>query len=203
MRAPPGRLTAGLEKSVSLSALGRNTRPGTASSIVEDESVVGQAADFADRYREYLPRILNYVRLKVDGEDLAQDLTAEVFERALAKQHTLRKQDAFAGWLFAIARNVVAAHYRQRRPTVPLDVAGDRPAAGRQPDEAAAHQEELARLRAALATLSEREQEIIRLRFAAGLGNNEIAEIVGLRATHVAVIVYRALQKLRDLLQEE
>lgn len=188
---------------MSLSALGRNSRPGTASSIVEDEPVVGQAADFADRYRQYLPRILNYVRLKVDGEDLAQDLTAEVFERALARQHTLRHQEAFAGWLFAIARNVIAAHYRQRRPTLPLDAVGDHPASGRQPDEAAVHREELARLRAALATLSEREQEIIRLRFAGGLGNQEIAAVVGLRATHVAVIVYRALHKLRDLLEEE
>jgi len=63
--------------------------------------------------------------------------------------------------------------------------------------------EEVKRLRAVLDTLSEREQEIIQLKFAAGLGNQEIADIVDLRAGHVAVIVYRALRKLRARLEEE
>jgi len=158
---------------------------------------------YVELYREYLPRILNYVRLRVNGEDLAQDLTAAVFERAVAKQHTLRKREAFGAWLFRIARNVVAGYYRQRRPTVPLEWAGNRPAAGPSPPEAVMHREEVERLRAVLDTLSEREQEIIRLKFGAGLGNQEIAQIVDLRAGHVAVIVYRALRKLRARLEEE
>lgn len=159
-------------------------------------------APWPDRYREYLPRILNYIRLRVGGEDLAQDLTATVFERAVAKQHTLRKPEAFGAWLFRIARNVVAGHYRRRRPTVPLEWAGDQPAGSPSPPEVLMRQEELERLRAALDTLSEREQEIIHLRFGAGLGNKEIADVVHLRAGHVAVIVYRALRKLRTRLGE-
>ena len=158
---------------------------------------------WAERYREYLPRILNYIRLRVSGEDLAQDLTAAVFERAVAKQHTLRKPEAFGAWLFRIARNVVAGYYRQRRPTVPLEWVGDRPATNPSPSEAVMHREEVARLRAVLDTLSGREQDIIRLKFGAGLGNQEIAEIVRLRAGHVAVIVYRALRKMRARLEEE
>jgi RNA polymerase sigma factor (sigma-70 family) len=163
---------------------------------------VSQAADYTDLYREYLPRILNYVRLRVDGEDLAQDLTAAVFERAVAKQHTLRKREAFGGWLFRIARNVVAGYYRARRPTIPLDDAVDRPAFGETPPEALMRQEELARLRAALTGLSEREQEIIRLKFGGGLGNGEIGSVMRLRAGHVAVILYRALRKLRVQLED-
>lgn len=160
-------------------------------------------SDLVERYHEYLPRILNYIRLRVGGEDLAQDLTAAVFERAVAKQHTLRKPEAFGAWLFRIARNVVAGYYRQRRPTVPLEWAGDRPAAAPSPPEAVMHREEVERLLEAVEALPERDQEIIRLRFGAGLGNKEIAEVVGLRAGHVAVIVYRALRKLRARLEEE
>jgi RNA polymerase sigma-70 factor, ECF subfamily len=167
------------------------------------ETRQGEQESYVELYREYLPRILNYVRLRVSGEDLAQDLTAAVFERAVAKQHTLRKREAFGAWLFRIARNVVAGYYRQRRPTVPLEWAGDRPAAGPSPPEAVMRREEVERLRAVLGTLSEREQEIIQLKFGAGLGNQEIADIVDLRAGHVAVIVYRALRKLRARLEEE
>ncbi|MCL7452446.1 MAG: sigma-70 family RNA polymerase sigma factor [Anaerolineae bacterium] len=164
---------------------------------------MGQADDYTDLYREYLPRILNFVRLRVDGEDLAQDLAAAVFERAVAKQHTLRDPAAFGAWLFRIARNVVAGYYRKRRLTVPLDHASAHPVANPSPPEAVMHQEELRQVREALAQLSEREQEIIQLKFGGGLGNQEIAEVMGLRAGHVAVILYRALRKLRADLEKE
>jgi RNA polymerase sigma-70 factor (ECF subfamily) len=154
-------------------------------------------------YRQYLPRILNYIRLRVDGEDLAQDLTAETFERAVSRQHTLRRREAFGAWLFTIARNTVAGYYRRRRPTVSLEQTAERPDPGLSPPEAVIRHEELARLRTALATLSEREQEIIRLRFGAGLGNKETGHILRLRAGHVAVILYRALRKLRTRLETE
>ena len=58
-------------------------------------------------------------------------------------------------------------------------------------------------MRQALATLSEREQEIIRLRFAGGLGNQEIAKVLRLRAGHIAVLLYRALRKLRAQLEQD
>jgi RNA polymerase sigma-70 factor, ECF subfamily len=159
--------------------------------------------EIAELYGEYLPRILNYVRLRVDGEGLAEDLTAAVFERALSKQHTLRKREAFGAWLFRIAHNVVAGYYRQRRPTLPLEWVAHRAAEGQpSPEEAAIRGEEVRRLRAAIATLPEREQEIVRLKFGAGLGNQEIAQIMRLTPGHVAVLVFRALQKLRAELEE-
>ena len=68
---------------------------------------VGGVDETSDLYRQYLPRILNYIRLRVDGEDLAQDLTSAVFERAISRQHTLRKPEAFGAWLFRIAINEV------------------------------------------------------------------------------------------------
>jgi RNA polymerase sigma-70 factor (ECF subfamily) len=164
---------------------------------------VGQGDNYADLYRQYLPRIHNYVRLRVESEALAQDLTAAAFERAIARQHTLRNPDAFGAWLFRIARNVVAGHYRGHKPTVALEAAAGRPAPGRSPADEVLHQEELARMRAALATLSAREQEIIRLKFGGGLGNQEIGKVMRLRAGNVAVFLVRALRKMRARLEED
>jgi RNA polymerase sigma-70 factor (ECF subfamily) len=163
---------------------------------------VGQADDYVDLYRQYLPRILNYVRLRVNDEDLAQDLAAAVFERAVSRQHTLRRREAFGAWLFQIARNMIAGHYRRQRPTVALDLINEQPAADASPSDALVDREELARLQVALASLSEREQEIIRLKFGGGLGNKEIAQVLRLKAGHVAVILYRALRKLRARLEQ-
>jgi RNA polymerase sigma-70 factor (ECF subfamily) len=164
---------------------------------------VGRIDDISDLYRQYLPRILNYIRLRVDGEDLAQDLTAVVFERAISRQHTLRKPEAFGAWLFSIARTTVAGHYRQHRPTVPLDLVEGQPAPDLSPPEVLMRRQEYVRVRQALSALPEREQEIIRLKFGGGLGNQEIARVLRLRAGHVAVILYRALRKLRTRLEQE
>jgi RNA polymerase sigma-70 factor (ECF subfamily) len=170
---------------------------------MESGLLVGGVDETSDLYRQYLPRILNYIRLRVDGEDLAQDLTSAVFERAISRQHTLRKPEAFGAWLFRIARTTVAGYYRGRRPTVPLDLAEDREAPNLSPPEVLMQRQEYARVRQALSALSDREQEIVRLKFAGGLGNQEIARVLRLRAGHVAVILYRALRKLRARLEED
>ena len=70
--------------------------------------------DFAELYRDYLPRVLNYMRVRVGDEALAQDLAATTFERAFAKRGQLRNRDAFAAWLFRIARNELRQHFRRR-----------------------------------------------------------------------------------------
>ena len=160
------------------------------------------ADDFAQLYEEYLPRILNYMRLRVDDEALAEDLTALTFERALTARSNLRSQAAFGGWLFRIAHNTVAEYYRGRRQVVSLDrlaaVSADEVPAEQYVERA----EELATLQRALRTLPERDREVIALKFVGGLGNREIGRVMGLRAGHVAVLLYRALRKVRVELEK-
>jgi RNA polymerase sigma-70 factor (ECF subfamily) len=142
------------------------------------------------------------MRLRVDDEALAQDLTAATFEQALAHLDQLRSPEAFGGWLFRIARNQVAQYYRRRRAHVPLETVADQPDGALSVEAQMEHSEELTRLLAAIRTLSEREQEIIGLKFLGGLNNKQIGQAMGLRAGNVAVILYRALRRLRDLLGE-
>ena len=142
------------------------------------------------------------MRLRVDDEALAQDLTAATFEQALAHLDQLRSPEAFGGWLFRIARNELAGHYRRHRAHVPLEAVADQPDDALSVEAQAERNEELARMLAAVRTLPEREQEIIGLKFLGGLNNRQIGQAMGLRAGHVAVILYRALRRLRDLLEE-
>ena len=172
--------------------------------MVEQAVMLGD--DFAELYRQYLPRVLNYVRMRVGDEPLAQDLTAATFERAFAKRGQLRDQDAFTGWLFRIARNEVAQHYRRqggRGGQVDLAAAYSLPDDGPLPEEEALRRQELAVLLAAVQRLSAREQEIIRLRFVAGLTNRSIAQAMRLSESNVAVILYRAIRRLRATLSVE
>lgn len=158
---------------------------------------------FARQYSEYLPRVLNYMRLRTDDEALAQDLTAHTFERALTRLSTLHDEGAFAGWLFAIARSVIASHYRRHKPLLPLEHAEGEPDPGPSVEGQLVQRDELDAMRRALAVLSDREGEIIRLRFVAGLGNREIAQSMSLSEGNVAVILYRALRKVRAQMEQE
>jgi len=142
------------------------------------------------------------MRLRVDDEALAQDLTAATFEQALVHLDQLRSPKAFGGWLFRIARNELAGYYRRRRTHVPLEAVADRPDDAPPVEAQAERNEELSRLLAAVRTLPEREQEIVGLKFLAGLNNRQIGQAMGLRAGNVAVILYRAIRRLRDLLAE-
>ncbi len=158
-------------------------------------------ADFLARnYREYLPRVLHYIRLRVGDEDLAQDLTATVFERAVARIDSLRSEDAFPAWLFRIAHNTVVEYFRRNRPLMPLHPGLS--ASDPLPEARVLATSEVEALLRALAVLSEREQEIVRLRFVAELRNREVAVITGLTENHVAVILYRALRRLRQELEK-
>ena len=168
-----------------------------------DQAVADPQA-FLVLYDRYFPAVYNYVRYRCQDAATSDDLTAQIFERALTKLDNYKpRRGSFSAWLFAIARNTVAGYYRGRRPSVALEQVANQPAPEPSPPEAVMHREELARLLLALATLSDREQEIVRLKFGAGLSNMEIGKVMRLRAGHVAVILYRALRKLRPRLEEE
>jgi len=162
---------------------------------------------FADLYLEYLPRVLNYVRFRVGDEDVAQDLTGRVFERALAKRHTLRDEGAFGGWLFRIAHNTVVEHYRGTRPQVSLEAAGESgiafPSGAPSPEAEVLQYEEAQVLWGCIRRLPDRDREIISLKFMGGLRNQEIARITGLKPNHVGVLLFRALRKLRQMMEDE
>jgi len=143
------------------------------------------------------------MRLRVDDELLAQDLTAATFEQALAHLDQLRSPEAFGGWLFRIARNQVAQHYRRRRVHVSLEDVADHADDALSVEAQVERSEELSWMLAAIRTLTEREQEIIGLKFVGGLNNQQIGQAMGLRAGNVAVVLYRALRRLRDRLEGE
>jgi RNA polymerase sigma-70 factor (ECF subfamily) len=160
------------------------------------------SADWEHLYAEQLPRIYNYFRYRVGADD-AEDLTAMTFERAWVGRHRYRRDlGAFSTWLYAIARNVAIDHYRRRVPEAPLEAAAHVAAPGG-PEEDALRSSDAARLSALLLTLSERERELIALRYGAGLTNRAIARLSGLSESNVGTIMHRAVGQLRSRWPEE
>ena len=154
-------------------------------------------ADFEALYRAELPRVYNFFRYRVGDEALAEDLTSETFEKAWRNRQRYRRDlAAFSTWLFTIARRVAVDHYRRRRPTEPLEALTDLPHTETLEDLAQARAEG-DRLRVLLARLTDRERELVALKYGAGLTNRAIAGLTGLTESNVGVVLHRAVQRLR------
>lgn len=165
------------------------------------------AEAFAELYERYFARVYAYLRYRLDTAMDAEDATAAVFERALAKIGGFRSNEAaFATWLLRIARNLATDHYRRRgreERHLALEAASCAVASGPSNEEQVLAEERFQRLQTHLRTLSARNQEIIALKFGFGLTNRRIAELLGMNESTVGSALYTSLRRLRRLLLEE
>jgi RNA polymerase sigma-70 factor (ECF subfamily) len=154
-------------------------------------------------YDEYSVKIYNYIYHRIGDVHVAEDLTAEVFLKALeAVKASLGWKISLSGWLYRIAHNLVVDYFRRRprRETLPLD---DRVI--RAPDNSTPGLETIFtqhRLRAAVSRLTEDQQQVIILRFVEEMSNAEVAEILGKTEGAVKALQHRALVALRQILQK-
>jgi RNA polymerase sigma-70 factor (ECF subfamily) len=163
---------------------------------------------FEELYSTYLPKVYNYVCYRVGNASTAEDVTSEIFERALTRLHTYRSdRGAFSTWLFRIAHNLVANHLRarSRRPEIYSleSLPSMAVSSGVSPEQAAIEAEQLRQVQARMRQLPERQQEVMALKFGCGLGNQEIAKAMRLKPNHVGVLLHRAVRALRLALLEE
>lgn len=151
-------------------------------------------------YQSYVERIYAFVAARVEDRQDAEDIVAEVFLNAARGFHRLRDDGdpVLTAWLFTIARNGIATHFRRRRPP-PVSLDDMEEAAGTfSLDADAAQAEDAARLRRLIRDLPPRQQEIVTLRFFGGLRNLEIAALLKLDERTVAAHLSRGLKTLHD-----
>ena len=170
---------------------------------VEDERRLVEAAQrnpahFAALYERHVDRVYAYVLVRVRDRDAAEDLTADVFHRALAKLRTFEWRGApFGAWLIRIAANAVAD--RRRRPSRELqevDYADASPEGLRYVDPVDDF-EVRARLFRFVDELPDVQRTVIVERFAHERSLREVATLLGKTEGAIKQIQLRALRALR------
>lgn len=146
---------------------------------------------------QLIRRVYTYVACRIGDGPEAEDVTSDVFERALRYRDSYdRRRGEPIAWLIGIARHSISAAVLRREALEPSSV-----------EPASEDLEELAirrlSLRAALATLDERERELIALRYGADLTARQIAELLGERTNTIEVALHRVLARLRAELERE
>ena len=158
---------------------------------------------FEALYRRTFPRIYGYVATLLRDRAAAEEVTAQTFERAYRKRRSFRaSRGSEEAWLFGIARNAALDELRRRKRRAALHTETEDVNAVAIDEQA---EDALRRevVRAALTRLDPRERELVALKFAGGLSNDEIARVVGISATNVGTRLHRTLEKLRRECDED
>jgi len=162
----------------------------------------GESAAFGLLYDKHVAAIYRYVYYRVRDDAEAEDLTSDVFMRALKAMPRSEPRQAFLAWLYRIARNAVIDRARRGNRQVSYEDALEHPTPDQivVPDEQVLAHSDNETLRGALAKLTPLQQEVIVLRFLEGYSTEEIAKIVGKREGTVRGIQFRAIGTLRQLI---
>ena len=181
---------------------------GIAVASAKNKSDTGPGLDLAKLFQQYYPRIYNYLRYRVNSVEDAEDLISAIFEQAYAHRAQFDPtRGAFSTWLFRIAHNELVSYYRKNTSRsnwetgaeIPADLVASEPS----PEAQLVHREALVLMLRCLEHLSERDQEIISLKFAGRLRNNEISEIMDMPEKTVSVVLLRAVRRLRQKMERE
>ena len=158
-------------------------------------TVAGDARAFETIVQLYARRVFNYLHQMTRQAQDAEDLAQQTFIKAYANLHRFDTTRPFIGWLLTIARRTALNHFRAARQWVP--VSDEIPTAGPSPADQAERRDRVEDIWShARRVLSQREYEILWLRFAENLSVAETAGVAGLTQTHVKILVFRARRRL-------
>ncbi len=157
-------------------------------------------AAMAEIYDRYADKIFGFLLKRCGHKETAEDLASRVFIKFMEALPNIEWQGVTIGaYLYRSASNALIDHWRSAsvRMDRELDENFDSPMPEDDPSWHAELSLEKDKLLAAMKTLSPRDQQVLDLRYFAGLDPEEIGMLLGISANHVSVLCYRALGRLR------
>ena len=159
------------------------------------------AFDLEQIYTEYSPKVLRYIRARVQGQANAEDLCSDVFEKVFRRMDEYdQSKAAVSTWIFTITRNTVIDYFRRSRPSEELD---ENMSDDTEVDEDLLSGESLSELASALRKLPQQLMDIVVLRYYDGKPLTEIARLMGLSYGAVKLRHQNALMLLREYLGDD
>ncbi len=156
--------------------------------------------DLEQAFRIWNADLYRYVYARVCNQSQAEDITQEVFIKAWRSRNSFDEhKSSLKNWLYVIATNTIRDYLRSRMNRLEnTELEEDLPSSTNI-DKDIQQQENVEFVFQKLKLLSDREQELLLLRYREDIKVKEIAQIVGMEYSASKVALHRALQKLRNL----
>lgn len=199
------RLTATLNLT-RMDALPSRENAGTSDDALMLAWSQGDVAAFEALYGRHRERLHRFLLRQLRDPGLADEVFQDTWQRVVASGRDWRPDAAFVTWLYRIARNRIADHWRarQHRPPAPAD-ADERSLRIEDPDTPELRMDALQRsrdLQQALDALPDEQREVVLLRLEQELTLEEIGEITGVGRETVKSRLRYAMDKLRAALAD-
>ena len=156
--------------------------------------------NFDDIYEDYFTNIFHYVYNRTGNNKDAEDITSQIFLAILEQLPRYKDNGHLAAWIFSIARHKIIDHYRKDKHFSKLDE-NSFTISDEKLVQNLIHKEHMAALNKVLASLSERDKELIRLRILGELKFADIAKILKRSEPSVKKAYYRLIQRIKDRLE--
>jgi RNA polymerase sigma factor (sigma-70 family) len=165
-----------------------------------DESLMlavrnGDVDQFAVLFERHHDRLFAFFYRMTGDPPASEDLTQEMFVRMLKYRNSFGESSEFRAWMYQIARNARADHFRKR--SVEAELPNDIRADGRLASAQLEREEEISVLQRALLALPEDKREILILARYEEMKYEAIAAVLQIEVGAVKVRVHRALRELR------
>ena len=165
----------------------------------------GNAYSFSVLYDTYVDKVYAYCHHRVGDRQTAEDLTSDVFMRALKRIDSFSWQGKdFGAWLMTIARNLATDHFKAGRTRLELttDDMGDHDASTEGPEAAVLASLTNELLLEALTELPDEQRDCLVMRFLQGMSIAETAEVLGRSEGAVKQLQLRGVRNLAKLMPE-
>ena len=173
-----------------------------------DEDLVRHAKEdrerFADLYDRYFPQIYRFVYSRVRAQELAEDITSEVFFKALRALDRYRPSGSpFSSWLYQIANNAILDYHRAHRHIEgTLDDALELVDRGAAVADQVVERDLLGEVWRAIAALPEQQRAAMTLKYQEDLKNAQIGRVLGKSEGAVKLLIFRGTRAVRGQLSE-
>lgn len=164
----------------------------------------GEPEGFGKLYDAHHHQIYRFIFLKVGSRAEAEDLTHQVFLSAWQniKNYT-SGGTPFKSWLYRIARNKVIDFYRLAKNNIALELVKDSVYANHDLELNLEESLALDEVRTAMQKLTSEQQDVMVMRFVEDMPIKEVAKIIGKTTGAVKLIQFRAIGKLKNILNHE
>ncbi|NLC11004.1 MAG: sigma-70 family RNA polymerase sigma factor [Firmicutes bacterium] len=172
----------------------------------EKEAVARAQKDpkqFGVLYEYYFPKIYNYISYRLRNQQLAEDITADIFLKAFDNLDKFQwRNRSFACWLYTIARNQVVDYFRDKDFVPVEDSFLESIPDEENPEQLVVEKDLRKQWLDLIKTLSPAQQDVLLLRFQQGLKLKEIAAILSKNEGAIKALLFRGLKSLRKNIEE-
>lgn len=166
----------------------------------------GASEQFGQIYDQYIDKIYRFVYLKVNSQEIAEDITSKVFlsgwQAYQKPQAGIKNMNAF---LYQIARNAVTDHYREKgkNKMVSQDAVPEVADAKANLYEKAVLNADIEVIKASIQGLKKEYQDVLIWHYLEDMHPEQIAQILDKPVGTVRVMIHRGLKSLKDQLSQE